>query len=621
MSAPQLTAYVNGPIAVSGDQLNTFMQTCDTAAQMRGLIGVGGLSLSARGIASVNDGLGGNFYWNSTSAGPDDNLNTIVPYGAKQGAWVRLSFTGVFYSVANVAALRAATVASVGAPLCYVQGYVTGADGGEGMFWYNSGDTTSADNGGTIIVDASNRRWYREAAAKQPWSISWFGASTALSDNTAIVQGMISILGAVNGGVIASGPGTFNFTGSLSIQVNGISIQGAGRGATTWLFSNGAEDCIVIGATFTTVISSTQISGINLQGSAKTGGRGVALLSATQSIIQDMLFSDMANGLYFQFINNVVVQRCIVLVQNASGYSYAAKWFSVASAAQTSNALTFKDVTINCFGVGAQGIIVDGACDTLRLQGVGIIHSVNGLLVQNTQQSNQYFPQFIFADDLEIDGVAVNCVNIQAGRQMKFVNCDFFNNFSGETSDTDVVAIASDGSFSVTNAIWFTNCRMAGAQQNGVYCTGKSVFFTGCYIGDNSVAGSASYNGISLGNDGGTNGAATSITITGGAIGAVFGDIQNQAYGVVAAAGVSRVTITGVDFANCVTGAIQDNTGAAGNIMWHGCIDINGVQLADRLPVLPADTSLADNGVIYYDATTGTLRTYLNGALKTISAS
>lgn len=91
MSAPQLTVYANGPIAVTGDQLNTFMQTCDTAAQMRGLIGVIGQSIFARGIASANDGLGGFFYWNSTAAGPDDNLNTIVPAGAKLGAWVRVT--------------------------------------------------------------------------------------------------------------------------------------------------------------------------------------------------------------------------------------------------------------------------------------------------------------------------------------------------------------------------------------------------------------------------------------------------------------------------------------------------------------------------------------------------
>lgn len=89
MSAPQLSSYFNSPIAVSGDQLNTFMQTCDNATQMRGLIGVSGIGIFARGMTSVNDGSGGPFAWNATATGPDDDLNVIVPAGAKIGAWVR----------------------------------------------------------------------------------------------------------------------------------------------------------------------------------------------------------------------------------------------------------------------------------------------------------------------------------------------------------------------------------------------------------------------------------------------------------------------------------------------------------------------------------------------------
>jgi hypothetical protein len=89
MSPPQLTVYVNAPTAVSGDQLNTFMQTCDNAAQMRAFIGVSGIGLFTRGMTSANDGSGGAFAWNATSTGPDDNLNVIVPSGAKIGAWVR----------------------------------------------------------------------------------------------------------------------------------------------------------------------------------------------------------------------------------------------------------------------------------------------------------------------------------------------------------------------------------------------------------------------------------------------------------------------------------------------------------------------------------------------------
>jgi len=75
--------------------------------------------------------------------------------------------------LATIAALRANTTVSV-TPI-WVRGYAADADGGEGMFVYVSTDTTSADNGGTIIVDASGRRWYREMAG-DPVSVKWFGA-------------------------------------------------------------------------------------------------------------------------------------------------------------------------------------------------------------------------------------------------------------------------------------------------------------------------------------------------------------------------------------------------------------------------------------------------------------
>ena len=62
-------------------------------------------------------------------------------------------------SVANIAALRSYNNAAL--TLLYVNGYTSAYDGGEGPFRVDSTDTTSADNGGTIIVDAIGRRWKR----------------------------------------------------------------------------------------------------------------------------------------------------------------------------------------------------------------------------------------------------------------------------------------------------------------------------------------------------------------------------------------------------------------------------------------------------------------------------
>ena len=56
-------------------------------------------------------------------------------------------------------------------------------DGAAGVFKVNSSDTTSADNGGTILVDAIGRRWYRVFSAAA--SVLWFGAKgDGVTDDT-----------------------------------------------------------------------------------------------------------------------------------------------------------------------------------------------------------------------------------------------------------------------------------------------------------------------------------------------------------------------------------------------------------------------------------------------------
>lgn len=64
------------------------------------------------------------------------------------------------YTVESIAALRLLTTATAATQLFLLYNYVAG-DGG-GAFRYDSTDTTTADNGGTVIVDVAGRRWKRQ---------------------------------------------------------------------------------------------------------------------------------------------------------------------------------------------------------------------------------------------------------------------------------------------------------------------------------------------------------------------------------------------------------------------------------------------------------------------------
>jgi hypothetical protein len=91
MTIPALTVYQDGPLAVSGDQLNTFVQTAQVAAQLRTITGAAGMAVLLQGIATAGDGLGGFFFWSASSTKADDNLDTLVPSGTRLGAWLRLT--------------------------------------------------------------------------------------------------------------------------------------------------------------------------------------------------------------------------------------------------------------------------------------------------------------------------------------------------------------------------------------------------------------------------------------------------------------------------------------------------------------------------------------------------
>ncbi len=96
MVAPALNVYINGFSQVSGDNLNTFMQTCNTVSDLRSFAGTTGMEVYMRGFSAIADGGQGLFYWNTGSTAPDDGgASTIVPFSSTSGAWTRLNSVDV----------------------------------------------------------------------------------------------------------------------------------------------------------------------------------------------------------------------------------------------------------------------------------------------------------------------------------------------------------------------------------------------------------------------------------------------------------------------------------------------------------------------------------------------
>ena len=125
-------------------------------------------------------------------------------------------------NITNIATLRANTATTPN--VYWVDGYYNNADGGEGFFILMASDTTSADNGGTILVDAAGNRWYRETGGL-PLNCRWFGAAGGgVGDDTSALQAMLNV-----GNAWYIPPGTYNFSALTIPFVVGFDFGGAGQ--------------------------------------------------------------------------------------------------------------------------------------------------------------------------------------------------------------------------------------------------------------------------------------------------------------------------------------------------------------------------------------------------------
>jgi hypothetical protein len=119
-------------------------------------------------------------------------------------------------SFATVAALRANTATTLATVFC--SSFVTLGDGGEGTFTPVASDTTSSDNGGTIIVDGASQRWYRAAGTPTIY-VAWFGAiGNGTTDDTAAIQAALNAASTKGGGTVLLAPKKY------AISATGLNI-------------------------------------------------------------------------------------------------------------------------------------------------------------------------------------------------------------------------------------------------------------------------------------------------------------------------------------------------------------------------------------------------------------
>ena len=127
----------------------------------------------------------------------------------------------------SVVALRANTTSNLS--VCEVVSYygLATATQSQGKYHANTSDTTSADNGGTIIVDASGSRWYL-LSSTGTYTVDQFGAyGDGVHVDTTAINNAIAWVSTTTNGTLGFTHGTYlaNITLLDNVTLVGISYE------------------------------------------------------------------------------------------------------------------------------------------------------------------------------------------------------------------------------------------------------------------------------------------------------------------------------------------------------------------------------------------------------------
>ncbi len=214
--------------------------------------------------------------------------------GIGSGAWVDRTDLTLRAEISNVdglkllgscptiATLRTTEPTTDGQQIS-VSGYYTKMDGSGGIFWYDSTDTTSADNGGTVIVTTGLKRWKRRLDVNEV-TTKQFGckADGTTVDDTAL-QNFFDYVGSSGcTGVISSG--THKITSAMTCTSTKSIIFRSEPEAKIWVYAavqaltiTTTKLCSVYGLTVNPRVNSA--SGIRFNNCAMLTTRGIDVSS------------------------------------------------------------------------------------------------------------------------------------------------------------------------------------------------------------------------------------------------------------------------------------------------------------------------------------------------------
>lgn len=200
--------------------------------------------------------------------------------------------------IMSVAALRLLTTATFPATSVNLYSYYgTSVLGGGGTANVDATDITTADNGGTVIVDASGRRWKAQGEMNDA---RWGARGNGTADDTVRLQAYFDYAKTARVPVRLSAvaPNFYRTTATLTTDA-ALSIIGAGSG-TSQIILEGASagqyvidyNCLAVDA-----VENVLIQGVTVRSNNAANAYGIRLKNVSYVETKDVRLYDLARGI------------------------------------------------------------------------------------------------------------------------------------------------------------------------------------------------------------------------------------------------------------------------------------------------------------------------------------
>lgn len=440
---------------------------------------------------------------------------------------------GKVFNVNSVAGLRSG-VSKLLHQVVKTLGYYGATDGGDNFYYCDLSDTTSADNGGSIIVAADGGRWKMLNTTVMNFR-QWGAKGNGTTDDWFSIQNALNSMG--TGIKWSNSSGTYPLSQTVFVVKDNTTIEGMGIG-TRFLCTFAAGDVFSVG-NGTSQILNTVFDNFSIDSNiAKTSGWAINGNQVARIRYNNIFASppefvtstpNLLHGFNFNRFDYATIDDCQIIVKGTAVNANGNNDQSFGAGLYISGG-----TKISCNNVaGSIGVRLSGAAGGVVFADCDIINCENNVQI-DTSVAGINNREVFFESGCTLDGAGFAGCNVLANSvvQLMFTGTWLASSGSVNASGPGLLIASPQSAGMVTQV---TGARVFNNKGGGIICNAGGFAVSGGLIRVNGTSGSGGH-GISF-----PTANTNAIQVTGANI--IDNGVAAQGFGISMAAGCTSVNI------------------------------------------------------------------------------